>query len=395
MSQSLASLLPSSLPFEPSGFDFSAIPAGPGVFLLATAGEPYLGKSAALRRRLQRLLAPVEGEKQARARERLNLRATTAAIRYRVTGSAFETSVALYQAARAAFPDRYRELLRLRPPPLLKVNLANAYPRCYVTRRLGRGPALYYGPFPTRAAAEKFASEFLDLFLVRRCTFEIQPDPAHPGCIYGEMGMCLRPCQDACAREQYVEEVGRLTAFLSTAGASLVKTIETERSRASEELDFEAAARMHKRLERVHLALQQSPELAADLERLHGLVIQPAAQAPAVELFPVWRGFLLPQVTFTFEVVEGKPVSMDARLRELFSALPMAWGQAPSLDGSARTRAEHLTLLARWFYRGTRVGEFVPFQSYQQLPVRKIVGAIGRVARRAAPSADPSTEAPA
>lgn len=374
MIQSLASLLPAALPFEPSGFDFSALPSGPGVFLLETAGEPYLGKSAALRRRLLRLLAPEEEEKQARARKRLNLRATTTAIRYRATGSAFETSVVLYQAARAAFPDRYRELLRLRPPPLLKVSLANAYPRCYVTRRLGRGPALYYGPFPARAAAEKFASEFLDLFLVRRCTFEIQPDPAHPGCIYGEMSMCLRPCQDACTREQYVEEVGLLTAFLSTAGAALVKTIETERNRASEELDFEAAAQMHKRLERVHQALQQRPELAADLERLHGLVIQPAAQGPAVELFPVWRAFLLPQMTFTFEVVEGKPVSLDARLRQFLSALPFT-------GDSAKTRAEHLTLLARWFYRGTRVGEFVPFQSFEQLPFRKIVGAISRVVR--------------
>ena len=110
-------------------------------------------------------------------------------------------------------------------------------------------------------------------------------------------------------------------------------------------------------------------------------------QSPAVELFPLWRGFLLPQLTFTFEVVDGRPVSLDARLRELL--LGVKFGES-----SARSRAEQLALLARWYYRGTRVGEFVPFDSYQQLPFRKIVGAVSRVARHAPPPAGSSGTLP-
>ena len=391
--QSGASLLPVLLPFEPSRFDFTAIPASPGVFLLETEGEPFLGKSASLRRRLQRLLGspepmPAGTREAARRARRLNLRGATTAIRYRATGSVFETSVLLYRAARAAFRERYRELLRLRPPPLLKVNLANPYPRCYVTRRLGPGPALYYGPFPTRAAAKKFAPQILDLFLVRRCVEAIHPDPAHPGCIYGEMSMCLRPCQDACTQEHYREEVARLTTFFSSSGRSLVKIIEAERDAASEQLDFEEAARLQRRLEKVEQAMKHSPELAMDLEHLNGLVIQPSAQSPAVELFPLWRGFLQPQVTFTLEVVDGRPVSLDARLRELLLGLEFS-------ESSARSRTEHLALLTRWYYRGTRVGEFVPFDSYRQLPFRKIVGAVSRVARRASPPPGSSETLPA
>ncbi len=376
----VSGLLPTRLPFEPARFDFAAIPAGPGVFVLESAGDPYVGKSAALRRRLERLL----GVEPSSRSKRLNLRATATAIHYHTTGSAFETSLLLYRTLGAVFPDRYREMLRLRPPPLLKVNLANSYPRCFVTRRLGRGPGLYYGPFPSRAAAEKFSAEFLDLFFVRRCVEEIHPDPAHPGCVYGEMGMCLRPCQNACSQEQYREEVARLTAFLSSGGASLLKAAEAERDRASQRLDFEEAARLHRRVEKVQQALRQSPELARELERLHGLVIQPAAQAqgPGVELFPLWRGFLLPQLTFRFEVVEGRPVSMDARLRELLAGIPFA-------AGSAATRAEHLALLARWYYRGTRAGELIPFDSYDQLPFRRIVAAINRVARAGASASSP------
>lgn len=377
--KALGDLLPHELPFDPATFDFNQIPAGPGVFLLETGGEPFTGKSATLRRRLQRLLGEpaAAGERS----KRLNLRATAQAIRFRPTGSVFETSLLLYRVVQAAFPDRYRELLRLRVPPLLKVNLTNAWPRCYITRRLGRAPALYYGPFPSRAAAEKFASGFFDFFLVRRCVEELQPSPSHPGCIYGEMQMCLRPCQQATTPDAYRAEVERLTAFLSTSGASLLKVMEAERERASQSLDFEAAAHVHKRIEKVNDALKQNPELARDLERLHGLVIQPSQPAlrPAVELFPVCRGFLLPQITFRFEVIEGKPVSMDARLREALSGMRLE-------SGRARTRGEHLALLARWFYRGSRVGEFVPFESWEQPPYRKIVGAASRVARMATDS---------
>ena len=382
------SLLATAIPFAPPDFDFSQIPQAPGVFVLETGGEPFLGKSANLRRRLQRLLGLREEAGQ-KPSKRLNLRDTAATIHYGLTGSAFETWLLLYRTARALFPRRYRELLRLRLPPVLKVNLANAYPRCYVTRRLGRGRALYYGPFPSRAAAEKFAPQFLDLFLVRRCTEEIRPDPAHPGCIYGEMNMCLRPCQNACTAGEYAAEVERLSSFLSTGGASLLKGVEAGRDRASERLDFEEAAQWHKRAEKIHEALKHRPDLAVDLERLHGLVIQRAAApglaagedgragmgVPTLQLFPVWRGFLLPPITFTFEVVEGRPVSLDARLREAIASIRLA----PA--GSSRVRAEHLALLARWYYRGTRQGEFIPFESYDRIPFRKIVGAIGRIAR--------------
>jgi hypothetical protein len=133
-------------------------------------------------------------------------------------------------------------------------------------------------------------------------------------------------------------------------------------------------------LEKIRESLRQRPELAADLESLHGLAIQPGAGSASVVLFPVWRGFLLPQITFGLEVQEGKPVSMDARLHELLSGIELR-------PASTRTRGEHLALLARWFYRGTRQGEFVPLESYQKLPFRRIVNAINRVARQETPQA--------
>jgi len=357
--------------FDPDTFSFEELPHSHGVFLLETDGEPYLNKSANLRRRISKLLQPGQQGK------RLNLRSATRAISWQPAGSVFETNVLLWRLARRYFPDSYRQRLRLRPPVVLKLNLENEYPRCYPTRRLGK-QGMYFGPFPSRATAERFASDFLDLFKVRRCVEEIHPDPAHPGCVYGEMGMCLRPCQAVVTQDVYLEEVGRVREFLTSEGRSLFRPLEEERAKASEGLNFEEAARIHKRLEKVQSVLNQ-PELAwkaglaTDLDRLCGIVVQPSSAPQAVELFPVWRGFLLHPIQLSVAADEtGQPVSLDARLHEVLADL--------ALKPSGR-RTEHLTLLARWFYRGTRKGEFVGFESYEKPPYRRLVNAIGRVGR--------------
>src|SRR5208282_3191222 len=183
------------------------------------------------------------------------------------TGSVFEQVLTYYQNAKKLFPNRYRELMRLRPAPVLKINLRNAYPRCFVTRRIvvneqGEPTSgVYYGPFLSRRSAETFAETLLDLFKVRRCQIKIRRDPSFPGCIYSEMKMCLAPCFAGCSPEEYEAEVGRNVEALATMGASLESGLERERAAASEQLDFERAAAIHKKLEKVTSAMRNLPEL--------------------------------------------------------------------------------------------------------------------------------------
>src|ERR1700690_4163848 len=115
-----------------------ALPNSPAVFVLwPKEGEPYLSKTALLRRRLLRLLK--ERERPSRL---LNLRHTVRRIEYRLTGSAFESSLVLYQQARRHFPDTYLDLLKLRMPPYVKLVLGNRYPRSHITTHLTRSAGL-------------------------------------------------------------------------------------------------------------------------------------------------------------------------------------------------------------------------------------------------------------
>ena len=228
---------------------FLTIPATPAVFLLRgddPQSEPYASKTANLRRRVQRLLGlPTEHSKK------LNLRERARWIEYTPTGSDFESGFLLYRVLRSLFPKTYSDRLRLRFAPLVKLHLENEYPRASVTTRLGRlsGRNLYYGPFPSRPAAEKFASDSLDFFKMRRCVDDLHPDPKFPGCIYSEMKMCLAPCFKGCTDDEYRAEVTRVQNYFDSGGDSLVREISAQRDQASSNLDFENAAALHARID--------------------------------------------------------------------------------------------------------------------------------------------------
>jgi excinuclease UvrABC nuclease subunit len=259
-------------------------------------------------------------------------------------------------------------------PTYVKIVLSNAFPRSQLVTHLSRQPSTYFGPFRSRASAERFEAQFLDLFQMRRCQEDLAPSPDHPGCIYGEMAMCLRPCQEVVGPQEYAAEVDRVVEFLRSDGDSLLETIGNSRDRLSEEMRFEEAARQHKRFEKVQEVLKLRDELARDLDRLHGVVIERSIAPDAVELWFVRGGEMLPRTRFGFEVQEGKTVSLDRKLRETIASLE-------SPKRSMRDRQEHLALLARWFYSSWRDGEWLPFDSFEDAPYRKLVNAISRVAR--------------
>jgi len=358
---------------------FAAVPASAAVFLLRgdEQSEPYVTKTANLRRRLQRLLSVPEEHSK-----RLNLRDRVRSIEYTPTGSDFESGFLLYQVLRLAFPRTYAARLRLRFAPLVKLHLENEYPRASITTRLGRlhGKSLYYGPFPSRTAAEKFANDSLDFFKMRRCVDDLHPDPAFPGCIYSEMKMCLAPCFKGCTDHEYVEEVNRVQAYLDSSGRSLERELSHQRDDASNSLDFENATALHARIEKLQPVLGQLPDVVQRIDRLAGVIVQRSSQENCVALFRIDGGCIAGPAVFSISPPEHtKSQSMESRVQLALDAI------AHPAAGSALETMEHLAILRRWYYRGTRAGEIFFADEKNSLPMRRIVRGISRVYRGEAP----------
>jgi hypothetical protein len=391
---------------------FAALPVTPAVFVLRaknSGGEPYVSKTANLRRRLQRLLSAAEGR-------RLSLRDRVGAVEFCPVGGDFEAGFALYRLLRQEFPAKYTERLHLRPAALVQLLSENPYPRVAVTSRIRslRAASAYFGPFASRAEAEQYANDSLDFFLLRRCTEELAPDPKFPGCVYSEMKMCLAPCFKGCSDERYAEESARVERYFESGGHSLLVEISRARDRASEQLEFEAAAAAHARLEKVKAVRSRIAEIVHRIDRLNGVLLQPSHLAGHIALFRIAGGILHGPIAFDLRARTLKPEpkpqgtdpqsaptpsassaasqspgtqSMEARINQL---LRTAEAAAPK---NAQEWMEHLAILKRWYYRTNKVGEIFFEDEHGMLPMRRVVRAVGRVFKGEKPAGDLSETA--
>ena len=369
---------------------FEALPPAPGVFLLEMAdpaAAAYLAQTADIRRAAERLLRQPDA-----AAKRLNLRTVAARIRYRVTASKFERSLVLYQQMRALFPQKYRDRLKLRPPALLKVNLRHSYPRCYVTRSIRADQGFYFGPFRSRRSAEAFNQGVLDLFKIRRCKIKIRRDPSFPGCVYSEMKMCMAPCFAGCTTQEYDADVAALVAMLDSRGTALIDPLERDREAASEALDFEKAASLHKRVEKIKGALHGLDEVIHRVDALDAVILQRGAMERLVMIFPLRAGILGRPLAINFADA-SEPRSVEEMLRDALETARETAAPAPNSDAAEPATeemreiyglsaappelGEHLSLVARWFYSKPRDGEILFRQG--DWPYRRVLRACARL----------------
>lgn len=405
-------MFPNQIPFEAARSAWGEIPAAAGVFALfgeEERAEPYISRTPNLRRRIRRLL-----DARPDQTKRLQLAGRVARIEYALTGSDFEALLRLYEATRSVFGERVQKRLHLRTPSLLRMTVENAYPRVYVTNRVTKaGTEDLYGPFPSRAAAERLQEDMLDLFLLRRCVEDLNPDPAFPGCVYSEMKKCLAPCFQGCSDERYAEEATGVRDFLRTRGESLVAKLKKEREEASQLLEFEKAAEMHAKLTKAEAVAAEAPEAMRALAHLDGVIVQPAAEAEAVAVFLLHRGCLRGPAFFSVEGMRhpneaagstslfGQPVGameavpadapvvtavsrneLEQRLELTLAELAPGAGRKPGTRSERKAEvADHLCLFSRWYYRpqAKRTGEMVFAGEDGKTAAKAVLRAISRV----------------
>jgi excinuclease ABC subunit C len=327
--------LTQSLAFDPANprAALAELPHAAAVFALYGAeahAEPYIGRTPNIRARLERLLLP--SPKHPR---RLQLAGRVRRIAWRLTGSDFESLLAQFSLLEEIYGPKALDRMHLGAPSFIRFLGSNAYPRITVTNRPSQREADWvYGPFQSRAAAERFADEALKLFLLRRCTDDLDPNPSHPGCVYSEMKMCLAPCYKGCTDERYSEESAAVESFLATRGESRLVTLRSQRDEASASLDFESAARLHAQVQRVETVRALAPELVRPVSQLRAVILQASANLDEVAVFLFDNGRLSGPAAFS---TVGMRIQNEQSGSSSLYAQPMAIEpipEAPQIDAA-------------------------------------------------------------
>jgi excinuclease UvrABC nuclease subunit len=323
-----------SVPFDPANGKaaLAQLPQLSAVFALFGAdahAEPYVGRTPNLQSRLARLLQPTE-----KYPRRLQLAGLVRRIEWQPTGSEFESLLLQFQLLQDQYGTKCLERMHLRAPAFVRYLGGNPYPRITVTHRPSLREADWsYGPFPSRTAAERFSEEMLKLFLLRRCTFELAPDPSYPGCVYSEMKMCLAPCFKGCTDQRYAEESEAVERFLATRGESRLVTLRAERDQASANLEFESAAALHSQIQRVEAVRALAAEIVSPLSRLRAVILQASANPDEVAVFLFDGGCLRGPAAFS---TRGMRIQNEQSGSTSLFAQPLAIEAIPEEQGTEK-----------------------------------------------------------
>ena len=236
-----------------------ALPTKPGVYLYKNAeGEViYVGKAKNLRARVRSYLLEAS---QANAKTGSLMREAVD-LDYILVANEQE-ALALENNLIKQRKPRFNILLRDdKTYPYVKLTLADRFPKVFVTRRLRKDGAAYYGPYFPGNLAYRVVELIHRSFLIPSCKVDLSR--YHPrACLQYYIHRCLGPCVEGFTTPKaYAQAVRDARLLLDGRAAELERTLTARMMQAAEAEQFEAAARLRDQLTTVH-QLQEKQRIA-------------------------------------------------------------------------------------------------------------------------------------
>jgi excinuclease ABC subunit C len=229
------------------------IPQAPGVYLFKSRrGEVlYVGKAKDLRARLSAYV------KELYLSPKLDhLLRNTENVEYFLTDT--EKAALLLEANLIKkYRPKYNVLLKDdKNYPLLRIPIKEKYPSLQIVRKRKKGDqALYFGPFTSARGLREILKLLSKTFPLRKCSLAEMKRRKTP-CIYYQIKKCLAPCVNPIPEEEYKKMVDGVIEFFQGKGKELIKKLEEEMHRLSENLEFERAAFLRDRIEDLKKVLE-------------------------------------------------------------------------------------------------------------------------------------------
>ena len=223
----------------------AVLPDKPGVYLMHDAEGKviYVGKAVVLKNRVRsyfRNLASHTPKVKAMV-------AKIAEIETIVTSSEVEALILECNLIKKYRPRYNISLKDDKTYPYLKVTMQEDFPRLYMTRRLQRDGAKYYGPYADAGAMHATVKLLRTMFPLRTCR---KMNPDRP-CLNYHIKRCLAPCAGYVSKDEYGKMIKSVCMVLDGRTTELERDLKQRMQEAAENYAFEEAARLRDQLQAV------------------------------------------------------------------------------------------------------------------------------------------------
>jgi excinuclease ABC subunit C len=325
------------------------IPLEPGVYRFRDAERRviYVGKAKSLRPRLSSYFQDISGLHQRTQQMVL----TASSVEWTVVSTEVE-ALALEYSWIKEFDPRFNVKYRDdKSYPWLAVTVSEEFPRVTVMRGAQRKGVRYFGPYGHAWAIRDTVDTLLRVFPMRSCSagvFRRSKAIGRP-CLLGDIGKCAAPCVGRVSADEHREIVNDFLAFMGGQTAGFTKRIEQRMREASDNEEYELAAKLRDDLGALRRVLEKQTVVLGDGTDADVLGFVDDPLEVAVQIFSVRGGRIRGQRGWVAEKADEAafPELVQSAVMRLYedsapSAIPREV-LVPTLPADAATVTELLS----------------------------------------------------
>jgi len=333
----------------------ATLPAKPGCYLMKNAEGKiiYVGKAINLKNRVRSYF---HADSSHDNKTRRLVREITD-IEWIVVGSELEALILEMNLIKKHRPKYNVRLKDDKRYPYIKIHWAAPFPKVTVTRQMVEDGSRYFGPYTSAWAVYQTLDVLRKVFPYLTCDREITGTDKR-ACLYYDIKLCTAPCIGAITQAAYRQMISDLMDFLNGHSEGVVRRLEQEMLKASEEMRFEKAAALRDQLKAIQSIIErQRIVFATDYIDSDVLAIARSDGEACVQVFFIRGGKLIGREYF---ILEGTEDAADSEVMEQF--ITQFYTEAANIPEQVMLpqEIEEARIISQWL-RSKRGGKKVEF----------------------------------
>ena len=225
--------------------ELKKLPSKPGVYIMRHKNDNiiYVGKAISLKNRVRQYFR--KNNKTARIEKMVSL---IDHFEYIVVDNEAEALILECNLIKKNRP-KFNVLLKDdKTYPYIKIDLKSEFPGVYITRRVINDGSKYFGPYANPGSAKEMLDFIRQKYKIHQCrNLKQRTRP----CLNYHIKRCLAPCMGYVKRDEYLKQINEIIDLLEGRTDKILKDLEIQMNKASEELKFEEAAEIRDRIQAI------------------------------------------------------------------------------------------------------------------------------------------------
>lgn len=282
--------------------ELKKLPEKPGVYIMKDVnGEIiYVGKAVVLKNRVRQYF-------QSLSNQTPKVQAMVRRIKefeYIVTDTELEALILECNLIKKYRPKFNIMLKDDKNYPYIKVTMNEEYPRILMTRKVEKDGAKYFGPYTSAFAVKNTIDLIKKLFPIKSCNKVFTKDgKKQRPCLNYHIYQCLGPCQGDVNKQEYRALMDDICSFLGGKQDEIIKRLEDEMLKASENMEFEKAASLRDKISSLRHIAQKQKVVSNVMSDQDVIAFSKDPTDSCVQVFFIRGGKLIGREHFIFEGV--------------------------------------------------------------------------------------------